>query len=291
MTGYGEFNLYSASKRPYKTVNKIFYNKIRPAFNDILGSANHLDISIELNKTDISGVSRLTAEIARRHLENDERTLALFKKAIIVNNDFTLKNLKLPYHYDVDLGKLLPAHLASCNLGEKADVFLKTAEMNAAIKILREIDALKRNYGWPKFEELEGFINYSTISGIQLKFGQMPIIKINDLTGKVYDRRFQDNGRIFQLYKRSIHDVSIVAIENTEKKYKFMLDLSLLTPLHLKNIGISDKDIDYVIDSSDYKKSIEFLYKIYALDIEHKARKPAKDQLLLRIVPDLFYPK
>jgi len=291
MTGSGEFNIYSASKRPYKIVNNIFYNKIRPKFGGILDSAHHLNISIELNKTDVSGVSRLTAEIAKRHLENNERTLALFKKAIIDNNDFALKTLEFPYHYNMDLGKFLPLHITALNLKEKADLFLKTSETNASIKILREVGVLTRSYAYHDFEELEHYIDCSKTTGINLKFGQMPIIKINDLTGKVYDRRFQDNGRIFQLYKRSIHDVSIVAIENTEKKYKFMLDLSLLTPLHLKNIGISDKDIDYVIDSSDYKKFIEFLYKIYALDIEHKARKPAKDQLLLRIVPDLFYPK
>jgi hypothetical protein len=254
-----------------------------------LDSASRLNLSIELNKADIYEVRHLTAEIAKRHLENDKRTLGLFERAISVNNAFTVENLAGTYKYDVSLGKLLPEHLLRHNLQEKADIFLKTSDINAAIKILREMDVLKRVYSCPKDEEFEKYINDAKACKILLKFGRLTMNNLEELASEIKTRELEDEGLTLRLFMRSIYITDILVSDNYERPYKFTLDLVFLTPIYLKRNDIKDREIEDMIESSDYKKFIEFLYRICALEIENK--KTEKTKYLIRILPDLFYPK
>ena len=290
------FNVYAASKRPYWTVRKDIMPKMNRRFSNHICNAtsySRLNISIYFNnkKTEIREVDHLTAEVAKRHLENDNRTLALFEKAISVNNAFTVENLAGTYKYDVYLGKLLPEHLLKYNLQEKAGAFLNATNTNAVIEILRDLDVLKRNYDPPEIKEFEKYLNGAKDHGINLKFGQAKINKPEDFAHQIKNRALEDGGLTLRLFMRSIDVAANLASNNSERHYKFSLDLALLTPLYLKRNGVKDRYIEDMIEISDHKKFIGFLYRICALEIENKNGKPEKTKYLIRVLPELFYPK
>jgi hypothetical protein len=291
-----DFNVYAASKRPYWTVKKNIMPEMNRRFcNHIHNATNYhyLNISIYFNnkKTEITDVNHLTAEVAKRYLENDKRTLDLFEKAISVNNLFTVGNLAGTYKYDVYLGKLLPEHLLKYNLQEKANTFLGTTDINAAIKMLREMDVLKRDYSCPKDKEFEKYLDGARYYKVQLKFGRLTIDNLEELSRKIEDRELKYQGLTLRLFLKSIDVTAVLASDNYERPYKFSLDLAFLMPLYLKRNGVKDRYIEDLIESSDHKKFIEFIYRICALDIENKNRKPEETKYLIRILPDLFYPE
>jgi hypothetical protein len=91
------------------------------------------------------------------------------------------------------------------------------------------------------------------------------------------------------LFKKSISVTTAVAQRNA---LKFILNLALLTPAYLRKIGVREKEVEDMIDASDRRKIVEFLYRISALEIEPLiANKQESSGLLIRVAPDLLYPE
>ena len=302
-------NIHFESGRPYGTF-KAISDQIGGRFNGPLNAVRVYKVSIILNRTSIIDVRSLAILVAKQHLEKDLRTLNLFFKAVKVIRNVAEEDHDKPYGYDLDLGKLLPAHLANHNLQGVADTLLKTIDLRAALEILRNMGVVKRDYdnlidafkaksafGWTEdnvnklvkigFEIL--IRNAEREPTIQLNFGRSTVTKPEDLAEKVFEKHLEKDGRTLALFKKSISVTTAVARRNA---LKFILDLALLTPAYLRKIGVKEKEVEDMIDTSDHRKIVEFLYRISALEIEPlNANKRESSRFLFRVAPDLLYPE
>jgi len=297
-------NIHIRSGRPYYKFVDISH-KISSHFEGPVSNALANKISIIINNKHIADVHDLSTEIARRRLENDVKTLALFNRALVVSKDFMLGKLEEPFSCELDLGKLLPAHVASRGFQPKADTLLAPLDLDLmrAFSILREMGVVKRDYDRPIYEftkYLSWTINevneltekyFGTAvkgaldTGVQLKFGKYAINSKNMLAEMIFTRHLEKDGRTLCLFQKAVYDTAVIAFDNSEKRLKFALDIALLTPGYLFKKGISNNEIDDIIDDQGYKNVIAFLEVIGALHISDKAGLPLKN------LSDLFYPE
>jgi hypothetical protein len=303
--------IHFPSGRPYYKFIDIS-RKICSHFDGPVSMARVNKVSISLNHRLITDGQDLSVEIARKRLENDERTLALFKKALVVTKDFMEEKLEEPYSYKLDLGKLLSVRLASRGYQTKVDSFLAAPDLDfmRAFSILREIDAVKRDYDRPidKFkrhlswtiEEVNKLtekyfctaIRDANDSGMLLKFGGLTVISNESLAEKMFEKGIEKDGRTFCLFQKAVYDTTVIVFNNSGKKLKFTLNIAVLMPGSLFKKGINHKEIDDIIDDHGYKKTIKFLFTVGALDIEEEKKySPDGSELPLKNLPELSYPE
>jgi len=301
-------NIHFESGRPCRTF-KVISDQIGSRFNGPLNAVRVCKVSIRLNRTSIFDASSLAVLVAKRRLEQNVRTLDLFLKAVSIIRKVSEEDMDKPYGYDLDIGNLLPASLTSHNLQGMADVFLKTINLRTALEILRNAGIVKRDYDSPIDEITRhslswtlGDVNKLMTSwcgiliknagkelNVQLNFNRSPITRPEDLAEKGFENSLGKDGRTLALFKKSMSVATAVARRNA---LKFILDLALLTPAYLRKIGVKEKEVEDMIDSSDRRKIVEFLYRISALEIEPLiANKRESSGSLLRVAPDILYPE
>ena len=304
-------NIHFPSGRPYYKFVDIS-RKIAPHFDGPISSARMNKVSISFNDRSIADVSDFTAVIARYKLENNVKTLALFKKAILVSKDFMSGKLEGPYACELNLGKLLPVHLMSCDNKAKADAFLSIPDhdFKAAYILLREMDAVIRDYDWPihEFTKYLGWtmddvnkltekyfgtaIKHANDIAVLLEYGGSTVNSNKSLAEKIFEKSLEKEGRTLCLFQKAMYDTILIAFKNSDKKLKFTLDISLLTPRSLFRKGINTSEIDDIIDDQGYKKTIKFIFDAGALDIEGgKITSSDNPELPLKNLPELFYPE
>ncbi len=282
---------FQASRSTAKTSDHLLHVTSNYIGN-LLDDAKNYGVTIHFNNINkpVTKIEKIAEKIAPYDLQNQEKTLLRLKKAIIIINEcaqqrYKYEDLNISYQYnELNLGKLTREYLVNPDLQNKANDFLKSVDLVGSLNLLRELDATERVYGSPilslgslswtasDINKLAAkwfgkLINDALMrSDVRLNFNECQIITLEGLAKKI--SHLVENGRTLLLIRRAVNNINALSFYNAGKPLKYILDLGRLTPAHLKEKNITDKEIDDMIDSTAPKTITDFLIKAGALVIE-----------------------
>ncbi len=134
--------------RKYKEILSLTNN----FFGNLIDEAKNHGVSIYFNNNHPVTTNEILAEkIAPYVLQNQGKTLLIFKKAIRIVNEYAQQtykheDLNISYQYELNLGKLTPKYLERHDLQNKANDFLESVGLVGSFNLLRELGAAKRVY-------------------------------------------------------------------------------------------------------------------------------------------------
>ncbi|MFC1560271.1 hypothetical protein ACFL4F_04130, partial [Candidatus Margulisiibacteriota bacterium] len=221
---------------------------------------------------------------------------SIFEKASITLSKIQQKNLGGPFpaSFNLDMEKLTLVSLDKQEIPrERINTFINDMDHDRAVRFLRKLGALQKNYKNPiinflgkrfmswmpsdigrfmdkYFEEL---ICNTRRGEVSILFNRIDIKGSASLTEAVKKHKLETDGRILHLFMVALEAVADVAPYDLGVSYK--LNLARLTPLWLTKQNINIDEVDETIESSDHDRMIKFLEKIRALRIK-SIREPVK---------------